>query len=162
MPLAYIGIGANLGNAQLAVQAAIAAIAGLQHTALLAQSSFYASAPIDSQGDDYINAVISVSTTLSADALLTQLQAIERAAGRQRPYKNAPRTLDLDVLLYGRERINTLNLNVPHPRLHERAFVLLPLAELAPDLAIEGLGVLASLMPNVANQRVTKLTVPKG
>jgi 2-amino-4-hydroxy-6-hydroxymethyldihydropteridine diphosphokinase len=159
MPQAYIGIGANLGNAKAAVHLAIAAIANLPHTVLLAQSSLYASAPVDSHGDDYINAVVSVSTTLSAHELLAQLQAIEQAAGRERPYKNAPRTLDLDVLLCGSERINTPELTVPHPRLHERAFVLLPLAEISPDLTLEGYGALTALLQNVANQRVIKLTL---
>ena len=130
--VATIGLGANLGDAPATVRAAVAAIAALPHTELLHASRLYASAPIDSSGPDYVNAVAQISTRLSAPALLAQLQAIEAAAGRERPYRNAPRTLDLDVLLYGDARISSPTLTVPHPRMQQRAFVLLPLAEIAP------------------------------
>jgi 2-amino-4-hydroxy-6-hydroxymethyldihydropteridine diphosphokinase len=93
----------------------------------------YASAPIDSSGPDYINAVVAVQTLLTAPQLLVQLQSIETQAGRERPYRNAPRTLDLDLLLYGQACIQSPALTVPHPRMWERAFVVLPLAEIAPD-----------------------------
>ena len=96
-------------------------------------SSLYGSAPVDATGPDYLNAIAEISTALSPLALLDALQQIELAAGRERPYRNAPRTLDLDILLWGDERIASPTLTVPHPRLHERAFVLLPLAELAPE-----------------------------
>jgi 2-amino-4-hydroxy-6-hydroxymethyldihydropteridine diphosphokinase len=100
----------------------------------LQASSFYRSAPVDSSGPDYINAVAEVATTLTAPHLLAALQAIEQAAGRERPYVNAPRTLDLDLLLFGSARVASVLLTVPHPRMWERAFVLRPLHELAPWL----------------------------
>ena len=131
--VATIGLGANLGDAPATVRAAVAAIAALPQTQLLRASRLYGSAPIDSSGPDYVNAVAQISTRLSAPALLAQLQAIEAAAGRERPYRNAPRTLDLDVLLYGDARISSPTLTVPHPRMQQRAFVLLPLAEIAPS-----------------------------
>jgi len=129
-----IGLGANLGDAPATLQATIAAIAGLAQTQLLRASSLYRSAPVDSSGPDYVNAVVQVRTTLSAPALLAELQTIELAAGRERPYRNAPRTLDLDVLLYGHAQISSRTLTVPHPRMQQRAFVLLPLSEIAPGL----------------------------
>jgi 2-amino-4-hydroxy-6-hydroxymethyldihydropteridine diphosphokinase len=132
--IATIGLGANLGDAPATVRAAIAAIAALPQTALVRASRLYSSAPVDSSGPDYVNAVVQVSTGLSAPALLAQLQNIETAAGRERPYRNAPRTLDLDVLLYGDAQISSPPLTVPHPRMWQRAFVLRPLAEIAPAL----------------------------
>ena len=135
--LATIGIGANLGQPEAAVQAAIAAIAALPHTQLVRASPLYGSAPVDSSGPDYVNAVVQVDTALTAPALLAELQTIEQAAGRERPYRNAPRTLDLDVLLYGDGCISSAALTVPHPRMQQRAFVLLPLAQIAPQLVSE-------------------------
>jgi len=129
---AYIGLGANLGDARAAVLAATQSIAALPHTTVVARSALYRSAPVQAQGPDFINAVVGVDTRLNAPDLLAGLQQIELEAGRQRPYKNAPRTLDLDLLLYGQARISSVTLTVPHPRMGERAFVLLPLAEIAP------------------------------
>ena len=126
----YVALGANLGNPIAALKDAIAAIAQLPHTQLQAQSSMYASAPLDSSGPDYVNAVVQIETLLTAPALLAALQFIESAAGRQRPYRNAPRTLDLDLVLFGQGRIDSATLTIPHPRMGERAFVLLPLAQL--------------------------------
>ena len=130
---AWIGLGANLGDAQQSVRAAIEAIAQLPATAVMQRSSLYRSAPLDAGGPDYINAVIEIRTALTAPGLLAQLQRIEEGAGRTRPYRNAPRTLDLDLLLFGSAAIASENLTVPHPRMQERAFVLLPLAEIAPQ-----------------------------
>ena len=130
---AYVGLGANLGNAQRAVRDAIEAIAALPGTSVAKHSSLYRSAPVDSCGPDYINAVLEVRTTLTAPGLLEQLRRIEHAAGRTRPYRNAPRTLDLDLLLFGSASIASEGLTVPHPRMPQRAFVLLPLAEIAPQ-----------------------------
>ncbi len=130
---AFIGLGANLGDARAAVQQALIALAGLPHSELLAASRLYGSAPVDAAGPDFINAVAALRTTLTAPALLAALQALEQAAGRRRPYRNAPRTLDLDLLLYGEGRIDSPGLLVPHPRMAARAFVLRPLAELAPE-----------------------------
>lgn len=129
---AYIGLGANLGDARAALLAAVRALQGLDGGEALTVSSLYSSAPIDSSGPDYLNAVACLPTRLSAPDLLAALQQIENAAGRERPYRNAPRTLDLDVLLYGDASIESPSLTVPHPRMYQRAFVLLPLAELAP------------------------------
>lgn len=131
---AYVGLGANLGDAAQAVRNAINGIAGLPRTALIKCSSLYRSAPVGAGGPDYVNAVVELGTALPASELLAQLQQLEQGAGRTRPYRNAPRTLDLDILLYGDVRIDTASLTVPHPRMNERAFVLLPLAEIAPHL----------------------------
>ncbi|MFM2086710.1 MAG: hypothetical protein RLZZ237_1579 [Pseudomonadota bacterium] len=154
---AYIGIGANLGDARANVQDAIARLARLPGATLLAASSSYRTAPIDSSGDDYINAVAHISTSLPAEALLQALHAIEAAHGRERPYRNAPRTLDLDLLLYGNEQISSPTLSVPHPRLTERAFVLVPLLELAPAIAVPGAGPAQAFLPTVADQAISKL-----
>lgn len=130
---AFIGLGANLGDAAAAVRRSLAALAELPQTRLTARSSLYRSAPVDAGGPDYVNAVAEVQTTLAPEALLAELQRLERVEGRERPYRNAPRTLDLDLLLYGEARIDTAVLTVPHPRMTQRAFVLLPLAEIAPQ-----------------------------
>ena len=130
---AYVGLGANLGDAKHAVTVAIQGIASLPQTELVSQSALYRSVPVGASGPDYINAVVEVSTGLNPQALLLALQQLEANAGRERPYPNAPRTLDLDLLLYGEACVSSDTLTVPHPRLSERAFVLLPLSEIAPD-----------------------------
>lgn len=154
---ACIGLGANLGEPRAALASAIDALATLPHARLVAVSPIYRSAPIDAAGPDFFNAVVLLSTTLAPLALLGELQRIERAHGRERGHRNAPRTLDLDLLLYGDERIDVPGLTVPHPRLHERAFVLRPLADLLPDAVIPGLGPIAPWLPGVADQRIVKL-----
>lgn len=130
---AYIALGANLGEPGATVLKAIADLGAISGVVLLRQSSLYRSAPVASSGADYINAVVEIATVLTAPALLAELQQLEQKSGRQRPYRNAPRTLDLDLLRYGEARIDSATLLVPHPRMNERAFVLLPLAEIAPD-----------------------------
>jgi 2-amino-4-hydroxy-6-hydroxymethyldihydropteridine diphosphokinase len=130
---AYVGVGANLGDAAKTVRDAIASIGSLPQTALVRQSSLYQTAPQEAGGPDFINAVVEIATRLSAPQLLAQLQRLERDAGRERPYRNAPRTLDLDLLLFGSARVSSAALTVPHPRMGERAFVLVPLAEIAPQ-----------------------------
>jgi len=135
---AFVGLGANLGEAQHTVREAIAALGRLPHTRLVAASRLYGSAPVDAGGPDYVNAVARLETALSAPQLLRALQGLEQGAGRERPYRNAPRTLDLDLLLFGEGRIWSADLVVPHPRMRERAFVLLPLQELAPDRVAAG------------------------
>lgn len=149
---AYIGLGANLGNAHAALDDAVQKIAQLAGTHVTDESSRYRTAPIDSSGPDYINAVLEIRTALLAHDLLSALQAIEAQAGRERPYRNAPRTLDLDILLYGNESIATESLTVPHPRMWERAFVLVPLAEIAPDL------VTAQALQAVLGQGVARIS----
>ena len=148
---AFVGIGANLGDAQATVRGAIAALGRLPHTRLVAASRLYRSAPVDAGGPDFINAVAQVETALTAPQLLAQLQQLEQDAGRERPYRNAPRTLDLDLLLFGNGRIASPALTVPHPRLAERAFVLLPLHELAPER------VAAADLQAVSGQRIAPL-----
>ena len=148
---AFVGLGANLGDAEAALRSALAGLAALPEVRQVRSSRFYRSAPVDAGGPDYVNAVARLETTLPAPDLLRALQSLELAAGRERPYRNAPRTLDLDLLLYGSARIASAALTVPHPRLRERAFVLLPLAELAPEL------VAARDLAAVADQRIAPL-----
>ncbi|MET0208847.1 MAG: 2-amino-4-hydroxy-6-hydroxymethyldihydropteridine diphosphokinase [Burkholderiaceae bacterium] len=153
---AYVGLGANLGDALATLRAAVAALDALPDTRRVALSSLYRTAPIDSSGPDYLNAVAALDTALAPQALLAALQAIEQRHGRERPYRNAPRTLDLDLLLQGAARLDTPTLTIPHPRLHERAFVLVPLAEIAPDLVVPGVGSIDELMPTVRDQRIVR------
>ncbi len=153
----WVGLGANLGEAEATLRAALVALAGLPQTALRRHSGLYRTAPIDAGGPDYLNAVAELHTALAPLALLDALQALELAHGRERPYRNAPRTLDLDVLLRGDQREQHPRLSVPHPRLHERAFVLVPLAELVPELHIPGIGPLRACLAGVADQRIQRL-----
>lgn len=131
---AYVGIGANLGRAEAAVRRAMEDIDGLPGTGVVRRSSLYVTAPIDAAGPDYVNAVVEIRTTTNAPTLLNELLHLELEAGRRRPYRHAPRTLDLDLLLFGDGRIESAALTLPHPRMAERAFVLCPLAEIAPAL----------------------------
>jgi 2-amino-4-hydroxy-6-hydroxymethyldihydropteridine diphosphokinase len=140
---AYVALGANLGDAVAALRQAVIALNALPFTRVWQSSSLYQTAPqgtdsdsgevVAAPGADYLNAVVELQTGLSAPALLDHLLLIEHAAGRVRPYRNAPRTLDLDLLLYGSARIDSARLTLPHPRMGQRAFVLVPLAEIAPD-----------------------------
>jgi 2-amino-4-hydroxy-6-hydroxymethyldihydropteridine diphosphokinase len=148
---AFVGIGANLGDAQRTVRDAVAALDRIAQTRLVRASRLYRSAPVDAGGPDFINAVAQIDTRLGAPELLAALQALEQAAGRERPYRNAPRTLDLDLLLFGDAHIESATLTVPHPRLRERAFVLLPLQELAPER------VQPAELAAVAQQRIAPL-----
>lgn len=139
MVTAYIALGANLGDAVATLKQAMASIDALALCTVKKTSRLYKTKPLETlpghaAGSDYINAVVEVATTLPAPVLLQHLQQIERSAGRERSYVNAPRTLDLDLLLYGSARIDSANLVVPHPRMWQRAFVLVPLAEIAPEL----------------------------
>jgi len=155
--IAYIGIGANLGDARANVADALERLRRLPGCTLMAASSMYRTAPIDSSGDDYINAVARIATTLDAEALLQALHGIEQAHGRERPYHNAPRTLDLDLLLYGDAIIASPTLTVPHPRMTERAFVLVPLLELAPSIHIPGRGAAQQYAAGVAGQGISPI-----
>jgi 2-amino-4-hydroxy-6-hydroxymethyldihydropteridine diphosphokinase len=130
--LAYIALGANLGDARTTVLQALQDLQTLPQTTLQRRSSLYRTAPVDATGPDFINAVAEVATTLSPQQLLAELQQLEQSAGRQRSYRNAPRTLDLDILLYGDLELDSPTLVIPHPRMLARAFVLVPLAEIAP------------------------------
>ena len=157
---AYVGIGANLGDAQASVAAAGRALAALPHSRLVALSAVYRSAPVDAAGPDFFNAVACLHTLLTPAALLAVLQGIERDFGRRRPYRHAPRSLDLDLLLLGDAVVTTAELTLPHPRLHQRAFVLQPLLELNPALAAPGLGLLARWLPGTADQPIQRLPAP--
>ena len=152
----FVGLGANLGDARATLAAALDQLGGLPGTRLVARSSLYRSAPVDARGPDFINAVAELDTVLEPQPLLLALQAIEAEHGRQRPYPNAPRTLDLDLLLFGQRVIAEPGLSVPHPRLHKRAFALLPLAELAPGLNHPLYGTLA-LLPTPPGQVIERL-----
>jgi len=131
---AYVALGANLGDAQAALRQALHDLGALPHTQLVRSSSLYRSAPVESSGPDYVNAVAELRTALGPYELLAGLQGLEQAAGRERPWRNAPRTLDLDILRYGELALDDPVLTLPHPRMLERAFVLRPLAEIAPAL----------------------------
>ena len=155
--LAYVGIGANLGDTAMTVSQAIVAMRAIPETTWKASSSLFSSAPVDATGGDYINAVVALDTWLDAEELLRELQKIELQFGRERPFRNAPRTLDLDLLLYGSEKIMTENLNVPHPRMTERAFVLLPLLELNSKIEIPGQGTVMQFLAGVADQTIYQL-----
>ena len=148
---AHVALGANLGDARATVRAALLALDRLPQTRLLRASGLYRTAPWEASGPDFINAVAAVETGLDPHELLRALQALELQAGRERPYRNAPRTLDLDLLLYGDAVIYTPDLIVPHPRLRERAFVLVPLAEIAPAL------VTADELQAIADQAIERL-----
>jgi 2-amino-4-hydroxy-6-hydroxymethyldihydropteridine diphosphokinase len=131
--MACVALGANLGDARQAVLQAYEALDNLPGTRLTGRSRLYRSAPHEAQGPDFVNAVAQLFTSLSAPGLLEALQALEAQAGRERPYVNAPRTLDLDLIFYGQSRIDSPRLQLPHPRWRERAFVLWPLADVWPD-----------------------------
>jgi 2-amino-4-hydroxy-6-hydroxymethyldihydropteridine diphosphokinase len=154
--IAYVGLGANLGDAAATLAAAAGRLAALPDTRLVGCSSLYRSAPLEAEGPEYANAVVQLETTLSPAALLQQLQRIESAFGRTRPYHHAPRTLDLDLLAVGDARVDTATLTLPHPRLQQRAFVLAPLAELAPELQIPGHGSVSRLLAGCRDQQVTR------
>jgi 2-amino-4-hydroxy-6-hydroxymethyldihydropteridine diphosphokinase len=155
---AFIGLGANLGDREAQVRRALLALAGLPGTRLVAASSLYRSAPVGVGAQpDFINAVAEIQTALGARALLEALLAAERRFGRRREFPGAPRTLDLDLLLYGDRVIAEPGLVVPHPRMHERAFVLAPLAEIAPDIAIPGKGRAGTLLAACTDQKIEKI-----
>ena len=153
--MAYVGLGANLGDPCATLADAVRKVGSLSGIEVVAQSSYFCTAPIDSSGPDYTNAVVAVRTTLTAPELLACLQSIEAAAGRERPYRNAPRTLDLDILLFGDAQVASAALDIPHPRMWQRAFVLLPLAEIAPQL------VSALQLHAVAGQGIVRLNKTK-
>jgi len=156
--LAYIGIGSNLDEPRAQVERAFDELSRLPRTRLLARSSLYRSAPVGYAAQpDFVNAVAALDTALAADELLRELQAIESRHARKRSFANAPRTLDLDLLLFGDARIDERDLRVPHPRMHERAFVLAPLLEIAPQARIPGHGSAAERLAACSSQKVEKM-----
>jgi 2-amino-4-hydroxy-6-hydroxymethyldihydropteridine diphosphokinase len=155
---AYVGLGANIGQPETQVLRAIEALAKLPDTRVVATSSLYRSAPVGVGAQpDFVNAVARIDTSLSARALLEELLAAEARFGRTRAFPGAPRTLDLDLLLYGDRVIAEPGLVVPHPRMHERAFVLAPLAEIAPEVAIPGKGRVGTLLAKLGNQKILRI-----
>ena len=155
---AYVGLGANLADPRQQLSRATDALSLLPRTQLLARSSLYRSAPVGKADQpDFVNAVAALRTELAPLELLDALLDLEAGQGRVRSVPNAARTLDLDLLLFDDRVISEPRLEVPHPRMHERRFVLLPLAELNPDLIIPGHGPVADLLPRVAGQDVTRI-----
>lgn len=158
----FVALGANLGDPVATIRAALAALRELPQAKLVAASSLYRTAPVGlTHQPDFINAVVEMATVLPAPTFLAQLFAVEARFGRQRdfatPVPNAPRTLDLDLLLYGDMKSDDAQLILPHPRMHQRAFVLAPLAEIAPQLVIQGLGAVSDLLAQCADQRIERL-----
>lgn len=154
---AFVGLGANLGDACGTLRSALDELARCPHTSLSARSSLYRSAPVDADGPDYINAVASLQTGLGPHELLAALHAIEARHARERPYRHAPRTLDLDLLMFGEYAVDEPALVLPHPRLHLRAFVLVPLSEIAPDLVVPGRGRVSELLRTLAHQPLERV-----
>jgi 2-amino-4-hydroxy-6-hydroxymethyldihydropteridine diphosphokinase len=160
MTVAYLGLGANLGDARQVLKDAVVCLAQQHTISVLAKSSLYRTAPIDAGGDDYFNCVVKVDTTLPVRHLLALCHKIEHQFGRERPFRNAPRTLDLDILLFGDQSIDEPDLIVPHPRLAERAFALVPLVEIDAALIIPQHGRADALLGSVSDQRIEKVKGP--
>ncbi len=150
---AFVGVGANLGDAAATVRAALRTLGDLPQTRLIA----YRSAPLQAHGPDFVNAVAELCTTLPALALLHRMQHIEQVFGRVRSVRNAPRTLDLDLLLHGEQVLHGDELELPHPRAHLRAFVLQPLAELDAHLSLPGLGPIGPWLERAGDQQIEKM-----
>jgi len=158
MTVSYVALGANLGEPRRQLETAIEEIKQLPETRLLRSSSFYRSAPVGyADQPDFLNAVVQLETGLPPEGLLDRLQEIEHRHGRERPFPGAPRTLDLDLLLCGERPISTPRLTLPHPRMHERAFVLLPLLELDAAISIPGKGPAKSLLPACNSQKIERI-----
>lgn len=159
----FIGLGGNLGAPEQALVGAVKELIVDKASSAWKISALYLSAPIDSSGPDYVNAVLKLRTKLDAQTLLRRLLKIENDFGRIRPLgvHNAPRTLDLDLLLYGNLQIKTKDLIVPHPRMHERAFVLKPLVEIAPNIVIPGIGLAKEKLTEVDFQKIEKIKSPE-
>jgi 2-amino-4-hydroxy-6-hydroxymethyldihydropteridine diphosphokinase len=156
--IAFIGLGSNLDDPRAQVLRALQALKELPHSMLLARSSLYRSAPVGYlEQPDFVNAVAQMETALTPRELLDALLELERACGRTREFHNAPRTLDLDVLLYGNLQHHEHGLTVPHPEMHKRAFVLQPLLEIAPDCMIPGVGSAAEALRHCANQQLERI-----
>jgi 2-amino-4-hydroxy-6-hydroxymethyldihydropteridine diphosphokinase len=156
--VAYVALGSNLREPRRQLQDAFEALGRLPQTRLLACSSLYRSAPVGyADQPDFVNAVVALRTGLSPRALLEVLLALERIQGRVRSFQNAPRTLDLDIVLYGEQVIHETGLTIPHPRMHQRAFVLVPLAEIAPDAVVPGQGRVRDLLRQVDVASVMRL-----
>lgn len=159
MSIAFVGLGANLGDAHGTLARAVRALDQLPDSRLTGISSLYKSAPVDATGPDYLNAVAQLDTRLPPLSLLRALLTIETEHGRERPYVNAPRTLDLDLLAYDELELSSTELTLPHPRAHLRAFVLLPWAELAPRQALGAHGEIGQLSESVRDQAIARVAL---
>jgi len=158
MSTAFVGIGSNLAEPAKQVQTAFDELERLPQTRVLRRSSLYRSGPLGyAEQPDFINAVAQLETRIAAEQLLSELQEIENRHGRERSFANAPRTLDLDLLLFENLRTRTARLTLPHPRMHERAFVLEPLIEISPDISIPGKGNARQLLKSVSGQPIERI-----
>ena len=153
---ALIGLGANLGQARETIERALEALNSTPSIEVLEVAHFYGSDPVDAQGPTFVNTVAHINTALAPLALLEILQALERTHGRERPFRNAPRTLDLDLLWYEDVEMQTARLTLPHPRMHERAFVLKPLNDLMPEFVLKQ-GNIALLLAQCSDQKLWPL-----
>ena len=158
MAKAFIGFGGNVGDTRQIITDAMVCLALRNQLQIIQISCLYQSAPVEATGGDYINSVVQIETDLTPYGLLHVCQTIEQQFGRERPYENAPRTLDLDILYFEGVAQGDSELTLPHPRITERSFVLLPLLEIAPDFFLPEFGALKSYLPQVAHQRIEKLT----
>ena len=158
MTLAYIGIGSNLDEPKSHVCLAFEDLAKIPGTTVVKRSSLYRSAPVGyADQPDFVNAVAQIETSLPASRLLAELKEIEARHGRHRSFKNAPRPLDLDILLYGELTMSLAHLTLPHPRMHERAFVLKPLMEISSEVVIPGVGSVKDLLEIIKDQKAERI-----
>ncbi|WP_108648515.1 2-amino-4-hydroxy-6-hydroxymethyldihydropteridine diphosphokinase [Polynucleobacter rarus] len=157
MARAYIGLGGNIGDSRQILTDAVVCLAQFPSISITARSCFYISAPVQALGGDYVNNVISVDTDLDPLVLLRLCQSVEQRFGRERPYENAPRTLDIDILMYDNITHNTPELILPHPRITERMFVLLPLLEIDSEIELPNHGKLKDKLPDLSWQKIEKL-----
>ena len=158
MTAAFVGLGANLGEPRRALEQGFLDLDAIPHTRVVRTSSLYRTEPVGYAAQPpFVNAVAQLETGLPAERLLAELQAIEARHGRRRSFANAPRTLDLDVLLYGDAVLDLPGLKIPHPRMHERAFVLAPLLDIAPDLSLPQHGPIRSLLASCSEQKIERI-----
>ena len=156
--MAFVGLGANLGEPERRVREALGELDAIPHTRVVRRSSLYRSEPLGFAAQPpFVNAVAQLETGLPAERLLAELHALEARHGRQRRFPNAPRTLDLDLLLFGNATLDLPGLRIPHPRMHERAFVLAPLVEIAPEAAVPGHGPAKALLDKCRNQGIARI-----
>jgi len=156
--VAYVGIGSNVDEPVKQVRQALLELDRLPHSRVVKRSSLFRSAPVGyASQPDFVNAVAQLETGISAARLLAELQEIESRHGRQRSFANAPRSLDLDLLMFGNSELKTKDLTLPHPRMHERAFVLKPLVEISPEVSIPGVGLAKDSLKSVEHQIVERI-----
>jgi 2-amino-4-hydroxy-6-hydroxymethyldihydropteridine diphosphokinase len=165
MAKAYIGLGGNVGDSRQILTDAVICLAQIPSIQINARSCFYISSPVDAPGNDYINNVIAITTSLEPIPLLHACQSVELHFGRERPFARAPRTLDIDLLTYENLSYTDPELTIPHPRITERMFVLLPLLEIEPEIELPLFGKLKNRLPDLSWQKIEKLQMqhcPKG